>query len=262
MLIDWFTTSAQIVNFLILVWLLKRFLYKPILRAMDEREKRMVDALHKAEEQEAKAESERISFEKKSRELDEQKAQMLKDAEAAAGEERKKMVAAAREEVAGLETQWRTSIEQDKKLLFTEFSARIGGEIVAISRRVLSDLANVQLEQCITTRFVEELKSLSPTERERLRLLFINPAKTPIVVQSAFDLAENSRRQIQTAIQEQFGVREGIQFVNAPELVGGIELSANDHRISWSIQTYLSSLQQQINELMEKGELQLARSGA
>jgi hypothetical protein len=44
--------------------------------------------------------------------------------------------------------------------------------------------------------------------------------------------------------------------------VGGIELSANDHRISWSIQTYLSSLQQQINELMEKGELQLARSGA
>ena len=37
--IDWFTVVAQAINFLILVWLLKRFLYKPILHAIDEREK-------------------------------------------------------------------------------------------------------------------------------------------------------------------------------------------------------------------------------
>jgi hypothetical protein len=41
MLIDWFTVGAQIVNFLILVWLLKHFLYKPILNAIDAREKRI-----------------------------------------------------------------------------------------------------------------------------------------------------------------------------------------------------------------------------
>jgi F-type H+-transporting ATPase subunit b len=41
MLIDWFTVAAQIVNFLILVWLLKHFLYKPILDAIDAREKRI-----------------------------------------------------------------------------------------------------------------------------------------------------------------------------------------------------------------------------
>ena len=38
MLIDWFTVVAQAANFLVLVWLLKRFLYKPILGAMDARE--------------------------------------------------------------------------------------------------------------------------------------------------------------------------------------------------------------------------------
>jgi F-type H+-transporting ATPase subunit b len=41
MLIDWFTVGAQALNFLILVWLLKRFLYKPILDAIDAREKRI-----------------------------------------------------------------------------------------------------------------------------------------------------------------------------------------------------------------------------
>ena len=43
MLIDWFTVGAQALNFLILVWLLKRFLYKPILDAIDAREKRIAD---------------------------------------------------------------------------------------------------------------------------------------------------------------------------------------------------------------------------
>jgi F-type H+-transporting ATPase subunit b len=41
MLIDWFTVAAQAINFLILVWLLKRFLYKPVLNAVDAREKAM-----------------------------------------------------------------------------------------------------------------------------------------------------------------------------------------------------------------------------
>ena len=40
MKINWFTVIAQLVNFLILVWLMKRFLYKPILNAIDEREKK------------------------------------------------------------------------------------------------------------------------------------------------------------------------------------------------------------------------------
>ena len=45
MLIDWFTVGAQLLNFLILVWLLKRFLYKPILGAIDIRERRIAAEL-------------------------------------------------------------------------------------------------------------------------------------------------------------------------------------------------------------------------
>jgi len=52
MLIDWFTVGAQIVNFLILVWLLKHFLYKPILDAIDAREKKIAAELADAERRE------------------------------------------------------------------------------------------------------------------------------------------------------------------------------------------------------------------
>ena len=49
MLIDWFTVGAQALNFLILVWLLKHFLYKPILNAIDAREKRIAAELADAD---------------------------------------------------------------------------------------------------------------------------------------------------------------------------------------------------------------------
>ena len=49
MLIDWFTVGAQVLNFLILIWLLKRFLYKPILHAIDEREERIATELANAD---------------------------------------------------------------------------------------------------------------------------------------------------------------------------------------------------------------------
>ena len=59
MLIDWFTVGAQVVNFLVLVWLLKRFLYKPVLQAIDAREKQVASQLAKAAEERAQAAKER-----------------------------------------------------------------------------------------------------------------------------------------------------------------------------------------------------------
>jgi F-type H+-transporting ATPase subunit b len=261
MLVDWFTTAAQIVNFLILVWLLKRFLYKPILGAMDEREKRMENAFAEAELQKTAAENERAVFERKSLEFEEQKRRLLQAATEQAGEERKKMVAEAREEVDDLKARWRTSIEQEKQTLLNEFSARVGNEVVEISQKLLSDLANVQLEDCITRRFLEELATLTPTKRNQLRSVFAVPVGKPVVARSPFELPESSRMQIRAALQEQFAIVD-VQFVVAPELLGGIEISANGHQVSWTIQSYLSSLQQEINQAMEKGELQLARTGA
>ena len=45
MLIDWFTVGAQTLNFVILVWLMKRYLYKPVLDAIDAREQRIASEL-------------------------------------------------------------------------------------------------------------------------------------------------------------------------------------------------------------------------
>jgi F-type H+-transporting ATPase subunit b len=62
MLIDWFTVGAQTLNFLILVWLMKRFLYKPIRHAIDEREKRIAAELANADKKKAEAQKQSDAF--------------------------------------------------------------------------------------------------------------------------------------------------------------------------------------------------------
>src|SRR5471030_2866636 len=93
MLIDWFTVGAQALNFIILVWLLKRFLYKPILNAIDARENRIAAELANAATTRTAAETERVEFQRKSTALDEQRSALLGKAVDEAKAERERLLA-------------------------------------------------------------------------------------------------------------------------------------------------------------------------
>jgi len=79
-LIDWFTVGAQALNFVILVWLMKRFLYRPILDGIDAREQRIAAELADADRRKAEAQTERSDFQHKNEELDRQRARLLGEA--------------------------------------------------------------------------------------------------------------------------------------------------------------------------------------
>ena len=74
MLIDWFTVVAQVINFLVLVWLLKRFLYRPILHAIDAREKRIAAEVADADAKKVEAEKQCEEFRNKNAEFEKQQA--------------------------------------------------------------------------------------------------------------------------------------------------------------------------------------------
>src|SRR5450432_4559380 len=96
MLIDWFTVGAQALNFIILVWLLKHFLYKPILNAVDARERRIAAELADADAKKAEAQKERDEFQHKNEEFDQQRAALLSKATDEAKAERQRLLDEAR----------------------------------------------------------------------------------------------------------------------------------------------------------------------
>ena len=102
MLIDWFTVAAQALNFLLLVWLLKRFLYQPVLDAINAREQRIALQLADAAAKEAAASKERDEFARKNTEFDSQRAALLAKASEEAKAELQRLLEQARKEADAL----------------------------------------------------------------------------------------------------------------------------------------------------------------
>jgi F-type H+-transporting ATPase subunit b len=249
MLINWFTVGAQAINFLILVWLLKRFLYKPILHAIDEREKGIASQLADAEAKKAEAQQERDVFQRKNEAFDQARAESLKKATDEGNAEGQRLLDLARADADALRAKRQEALRAEQRNLSQEIIRWAQKEVFAIARKTLVDLAGTSLEERMSEVFVGRLRALNGEAKEQL-VAALKTSTLPAIVRSAYDLALAQRTAIESAIKETFGAAAQVHFQIAPELVSGIELSANGHKVAWSIADYLSTLEKSAGELL------------
>lgn len=250
MLIDWFTVIAQAVNFLILVWLMKRFLYQPILKALDAREKRIAAELADAAAKMAEAGMERDEFKRKNDELDRQRAALLNKAAEEAASERSRLLDAARKDTDNLHDRLQDKLSSEYQNLHEEFARRTRAEVFAIARKTLTDLAGVSLEQRMADVFIDRLQELDSEEKKSLADRLKSP-DMPVLIRSAFELSQPQRVAIEGAVQTTLAMKTPVRFEIVPELAGGIELIMHGQKIAWSIADYLTSLEKDVNELLK-----------
>ena len=171
MLIDWFTVAAQALNFLILVWLMKRFLYKPILHAIDAREKRIAAELADADAKKAEARKERDEFQRKNEELDRQRAALLSQATDEARAERHRLIEEAQKAADAVSAKRQETLRNDAQNLNQAIRRRTQQEVFAIARKALADLATTSLEERLGEVFTRRLREMSAhVDLEDLRL--------------------------------------------------------------------------------------------
>jgi F-type H+-transporting ATPase subunit b len=249
MLIDWFTVGAQVVNFLILVWLLKHFLYRPILDAIDAREKKIAETLADADAQKADAQQERDTFRNKNEAFEQQRATLLNTATEDAKIERLRLLDEARQAADALSAKRQETLKSDAHNLNQAISRRAQQEVFAIARKALSDLAGANLEERLADVFTRRLQEMDEPSKKRLGEA-LKSASEPVRVRSAFDLPAAQRTAIQNAINAFFLSDIPVRFETAPDLISGIELATNGHKVAWSIADYLASLEKSVNELL------------
>lgn len=250
MVIDWFTIGAQILNFLVLVWLLKRFLYQPVLDAIEKREKRIAGTIADATASKTQAAGERDALEAKSDAFDKERAALLTKATNDAEDERKRLIDAAQKAADALRDKQRKALASDAKALSTEIIRRTEAEVFAIARKALADLADEKLEERITDLFIRKLAALKGAAKTASAKMLGSPTG-PAVIRSAFDLPPKQRTAIQKAINEASSAEIELRFETAPELVSGIELVADGQKLAWSISDYLKTLEKSVGELMK-----------
>ncbi len=249
MLIDWFTVGAQALNFVVLVWLLKRFLYKPILRAIDAREQKIAAELADAAAKQAGAKKERDEFQRKNEEFDQQRAARLSTVQEEIGAERQRLLDEARHTADALSAKRQEALTADARHLNKAIALRTHQEVLAIARKVLTDLATTSLEERMGDVFTRRLREMDGDAKDDLGRA-LKTASDPGVVRSAFEMPAAQRASVQNALNETFSADVRVRFETAPEIVSGIELTANGHKVGWSIADYLASLERGVVELL------------
>jgi len=251
MLIDWFTVGAQALNFIILIWLLKRFLYKPIMNALDAREKKIAAELADADAKKAEARGEREEFQHKNEAFDQQRVALLSKATDDANAERQRLLDEARKAADAQSAKRQEALRSEAANLNQTLRRRTEQEVFAIARKALQALADSSLEGRMTEVFTQRLRNMDGKVKEGFGAALKN-ASEPALVRSAFDLPAPQVAAIQNALNQTFSADIHLRFETAPVLISGIELSTNGQKIAWSIADYLGSLEKGVADLLKE----------
>jgi len=249
-LINWFTVIAQIVNFLILVFLLKYFLYDRIVKAMDEREQRIQLRLKEAEEKKQEAEQEARSYLEKNRDFDAKREEMLARARKEADARRKALTREARQAVTKQQSVWLETIQRDKKSFIQDLRKMAGSQVYTIARKAFRNLADADVEERVINAFLVHLKGMSKKTREALATS-IKESGNEVFIRSAFEIPARMHEKITGALHREIADGIQVRYESASDLIMGIELKTRGRKIAWSLQGYLDILEEHALQALE-----------
>lgn len=245
MLIDWFTVIAQMVNFLVLVALLKRFLFTPITAVMRARREKIdadLDAAGKREEEAHKVEE---AFQDKSRELDLRREGILREAREQAKKQGEEHLRQMRAEASAEQGRLREALELKIKEIGTRLRLMALHDAAGMARRTLEDLAGTPLEDGLVSAFIRQIENLDEESRARVASALREKDTTP-EVRCTFFLKDDLRHRLEEAIQKGFAPGAAVRFEPAPGMPLGIEMDLEGYRLRWRIDQYLGDLEEEV----------------
>ncbi len=248
--VDLFTWVAQIINFLILMGLLRHFLYGRIIHAIDQREQRIADRWHEAEEEKDKAARQAESYAVEREELERKQNEIIARAKEDAETQKQQWLQEARAEVDRARDNWQGALEKQQQSFIEDLRRTAATEITDAVRRVLRDIADEDLERRTLRHFMKQL-ARSGEQAQPLRD-FIAAAGQIVTVHTAFDLSQEQQEDLRRTIQEAADEEVDVRFGTAGDLLSGIELRADGRKLAWSIQDYVDGLEERVRRMLEQ----------
>jgi F-type H+-transporting ATPase subunit b len=240
MAIDPFTLIAQLVNFVVLLLLLRQFLFRPIQRVMAERERRIAAAHEDAERARADAEAQAEELRRERADLQAHRRERLAEVEREVERTRDQRLAEVRVEADAARDAWRADL--DRQHAEVEDALRRGAAIVLADalRRGWRELADEDLEARALATFGRRLRELDDATRAALADA---AAAGPVVVTTAFDPTAPQREALVAAVMETLGAPVEPAFERDAELLAGATLRAGDLRVGWSVRAHVDELE-------------------
>lgn len=246
MMIDWFIVSAQIINFLILVYLLKKFLFRPIIEAIDNRKKEIEESIHSAEAREKKAQILLDEYEQKKKVLENTEKKIVDEVQKKASElwrEKKEKIDADLKELreSGVE-----KINKDQEKFKDYTIEKLRCLVFELSGRVLAELSDNEIEGLMIEKFLNYIEKESPKINGRMK------SASEGIISTAFALTQEQKNQFLETLKP-LAPEAKLTFQIEKKNIGGVDLLIGGYQLSWNISDTLFSLDKTITQAIKNG---------
>ena len=224
MQLDWVTFVLEVVNFLVLVWILQHFLYKPVLATIARRREAIEKQLADAKATEQTADDLAKKYRDRLSEWQKEKESLRAKADVEIDKERQRRLAEIQQEL-DREQERRKAIETRQAAeLRSKFRQEANAEALDFAASLLGRIASPEVEGRLVAVLLQDLESLPLEKREAVRDAFAS-ANGKAQIASAYPLADGDQQQIVAALQSISDSPIDAQFSTETSVVAGLRVS-------------------------------------
>jgi F-type H+-transporting ATPase subunit b len=221
------TFVFEVVNFLVLAYLLQRFLYRPLHDAVDRRRQTIEKERVEAESARQQAEVDREQLKAQLAAMDGERQAMQREARQEAEVERDHILTSAAQETERRATAAREALAREREETLGSLRQDVVGEATRLAERLLRQASGADLDARLAGRLADTVRSIPATERDVLKRNWT--AGELATLQTAHELAPHAVDQVREAVAEVLGRDTPLQILPAPELVSGVRLRLDGH---------------------------------
>lgn len=235
MQISWWTLAIQAVNFLVLVWLLKRFLYKPVQDVIEKRKEESLAASAEADRAKAAAIAKEEHYQKALSEIEQERKAVLEKARAEIESERNKVLEDANSSAAKIINDAKKAVEQEKSAARDGLKTETTELAVQLAKTMLGGLAKSVPNDVMLDVLEAELSNLPANEKRRLdKEIEADGAHVEIITPR--DLTSREQKTWKSRIEKILDHPIEAKFASDPDIISGsvLRLPHTVIRATWA----------------------------
>jgi F-type H+-transporting ATPase subunit b len=252
--INWSTLLLQIVNFIVMAVILTRFFFKPVIKILDERSKKVTSALDEAERRERQAAEMHAEYEQKLAEAQEQVMAMKQQAQEELQQTKQRVLGEVRDEIQSMRDKSERELEEARQQAIAQHRRELGHLATTMSGQLMRQAGGEALQRASFEEFLQRLAQLPPepyrraaqaSETETVHLQFV----------SATDLDADSRSRLEKQWQAMLEKPVEVRFKVDPSLVAGATVRIGSMVVDGSLAGQLQGLNERYLADLEQDKI-------
>ena len=222
--LNWSTFLLEIFNFLVLVWILKRFLYQPVLDVIARRRAKIEDQLAEARQLHADSDALKQQYENRLSDWEQERQIALDKLQDELEDTRQQQLQKLKSEIAREEEKTQVIRSRQNKQAILEIEQQALQQAAQFASRLLAEVSGPELETRLFDLLLAELAALSAEQVNELSNKWREPPER-ILVSSAYPLPEDRRHRLEDILSKVAGLPSAVHYEQDTALIAGLNIT-------------------------------------